>query len=64
MPEMKPQVVQYNKKTYKPKTRLVTPKDVQECLEDMGLDCLKYNRFRNQLQKHQCMNMLDKIGEI
>ena len=46
------------------KIRSVTPENVQECLEDMGLDFSKYNKFNAQQQSHQHMNMLDKIGEM
>ena len=44
--------------------RSVTPENVQECLQDMGLDFFKYNKFKAQLQKHQCINMLYKIRDL
>ena len=63
-PKKKPLVVQYNKQANKTKIRSVTPGNVQECLYDMGLDVSKHNEFKAQLQRHQWMNMLDKIEQV
>ena len=63
MPQKKPLVVQYNKHANKAEIRSVTPKNVQENLEDMDLSSFKYNKLKAQQQKHQHMGMLDKTEE-
>ena len=60
MLQKKSLVVQYNKPANKAETTSVTSESVQECLDDMGLNFSKYNTFKTQLQKHQCMNILVK----
>ena len=62
--EKKPILVQYHKQSNKVEMRSVTPENVQECLEDMGLDFFKYNKFKAQQARHQHMNMLDEIEDL
>ena len=64
MPQKKPLLLQHNKQANKAEIKSVTPKNVQECLQDMGLDFSKYKKFKASLQKHQCINMLNKVEEI
>ena len=43
--EKKPLIVQYKKRVNKAEIRSVSPENVKECSEDMGLDFSKYNKF-------------------
>ena len=60
-PKKKCLVVQYNKQANKAEIRSVTLENVQECLEDMGLDISEYIKFKARWRRHQHMNMLDKM---
>ena len=64
IPEKKPLMVNYDKQADEVEIRSVTPENVQECLESIGLDFSKYNKFRAWQKRHHWLNTLQTIEEI
>ena len=44
--------------------RSVNPENVQQCLEDMGLDFSKYNKFNVNRQKHKDLEYNNWIRKV
>ena len=44
--------------------RSVTVKNVQNCLEGMGLDFSKCNQFKAQWERQQQLNILNTVKEV
>ena len=54
----------YNVQTDKAEVRSVTPGDVQQCLEGMGLDFSKYNQFKANQHRQRKLNSLNEIEKL
>ena len=56
-------IVTYNASAIKGMIRSVTPKDIQHCLDDMGLDFSKYNSVKACKQKQVNISKLIEVKE-
>ena len=57
-------VVQYNEQADKVTLRSVTPKNVQQCLEGMGLDFSKYNQLKAYQQRERHLYILHGTDKL